>query len=487
MTSHPPSGRPSVPPSGPPSGPLSGPSTTPGSAGPPPPSGPPRGGSGGGAGGSGGGSGGGPGGGGSGGGPSGTGGGPAGGGAGSGGGGPWWRSVPKVASITAVLVAAIALIVVLTRPDGNGGGSASGGGGEVFLQNAAATGPDPFTPSTARAPDASPSAVPLPSPTKSADANATRSVSGAAPGLYGGTQNVASCDVEQQVRFLAAEPAKNAAFASVLGISANEVPGYLRSLTPLQLRVDTRVTNHGYRSGAATTYQSVLQAGTAVLVDDRGVPRVRCACGNPLTPPVAQKSPKTTGAAWPGYDASQVVVVAPSVTVVNVFVVYDPAEGDWFAREPGDTGNKDKHTTAPTAPPSPSVSDSGSTSPVPCFTGAEPPKPQGRITPTPCPSDSASTPSTPLSPVSPESPLAPVSPASPDSPDSPPPPDSGSPPAPQSLPQTEGSTTDGTTADQSAPGGSPLSGDPAQPGSPGAPDAGAPESGAVAPDLQPVL
>ncbi|WP_410093939.1 DUF6777 domain-containing protein [Streptomyces sp. MS191] len=344
----------------------------------------------------------------------------------------------------------------------------------MFLQNAAATGPDPFTPSTARAPDASPSAVPLPSPTKSADASATRSVSGAAPGLYGGTQNVASCDVEQQVRFLAAEPAKNAAFASVLGISANEVPGYLRSLTPLQLRVDTRVTNHGFRDGAATTYQSVLQAGTAVLVDDRGVPRVRCACGNPLTPPVAQKSPKTTGAAWPGYQASQVVVVAPSVTVVNVFVVYDPSEGDWFSREPGDTGKKDKHTTAPTAPPSPSVSDSGSTSPVP--------------------SDSASTstPSTPLSPASPESPVAPVSPASPDSPDSPPPPDSGSPPAPQSLPQTEGSTTDGTTADQSAPGGSPLSEDAPRPGSPAAPDAwapdgGFPDAGGVAPDPQPVL
>ncbi|MEU8519895.1 DUF6777 domain-containing protein [Streptomyces sp. NBC_01216] len=472
MTSHPPSGRPSVPPAGPPSGPLSGPSTSPGSAGPPPPPDRPGGGSGGG---------GGPGGGdGSSGGASGPGAGA--GGSGDGGGGrPWWRSVPKVASIAAALVAAVALVVVLTRPDGNGGGGSASGGGEVFLQNASATGPDPFTPSTARAPDASPSAATLPSPTGSADANATRSVSGAAPGLYGGTRNAASCDVEQQVRFLTAAPAQNASFASVLGISANEVPGYLRSLTPLQLRVDTRVTNHGFRDGTATAYQSVLQAGTAVLVDDRGVPRVRCACGNPLTPPVAQKSPKTTGAAWPGYQPAQVVVVAPSVTVVNVFVVFDPSDGDWFTREPGDTGGKDKHTTPPTAPPSPSVSDSGSTSPsspVPCvtITGTETPKPRGTVTPTPCPSKSTSSPSTPRSPVSPASPVSPEPPQ--------PPPDSDSPasPAPQSLPGTEGTVTDGTTGGSASGGGTRQGGS-----SPGTLGAEAPTEAGFPPGPRPVL
>ncbi|MDT9691255.1 hypothetical protein Q5762_23480 [Streptomyces sp. P9(2023)] len=335
----------------------------------------------------------------------------------------------------------MALIVVLTRPDGNGGDSGSGGG-EVFLQNASATGPDPFTKSTARAADASQSPTPLPSPTRTADASATRSVSGSAAGLYGGTKNAASCDVEQQVRYLAAEPAKNAAFASVQGISANEVPGYLRSLTPLQLRVDTRVTNHGFRDGSPTAYQAVLQAGTAVLVDDRGVPRVRCACGNPLTPPVAQKEPKTTGTRWAGYQPSQVVVVAPSVTVVNVFVVFDPEDDGWFAREPGDTGKQDKPTTRPTAPPSPSVSDSDSptspSSPVPCVTvtGTETPTPTGGVTPSACPSDSPAS-----SPPTPESPGTPESPATPDSPDT---------PSPQSEPATEGPATDGTATNGTA-------------------------------------
>ncbi|MFI8828660.1 DUF6777 domain-containing protein [Streptomyces sp. NPDC053431] len=386
VTSHPPSGQPSVPPTGPPSGPLSGPSTRPGHAPPPPPSGPPHDGSGGGGrgGGGGGGSGGG------------TGGGAAGGGGGQ---GPWWRSVPKVASLTAVLVAAVALVVVLTQRDGGGGSNQAGsGGGEVFLQNASATGPYPFTRSTARTDTTSASPPPLPSGTV-ADANATRSVQGSAPGLYGGTQKIASCDVEAQVRFLAEEPAKNAAFASVIGIKPAEVPGYIRSLTPVQLRVDTRVSNHGFRGGSPVEFQSVLQAGTAVLVDDHGVPRVRCACGNPLTPPVAQKAPKQVGSPWPGFRTSNVVVVKPSVTVINVFVLYDPHDDRWIARKSGDTGRHDKHTTPPPQPsksPSTSASTSPSTSPsspVPCVTvtGTEKPKPHDGVTPSPCPAPLTST------------------------------------------------------------------------------------------------
>ncbi|XIE82089.1 hypothetical protein AB6O49_02120 [Streptomyces sp. SBR177] len=91
-----------------------------------------------------------------------------------------------MASLTAVVVAAVALIVVLTQRDGGdksnqGGGS---GGGEVFLQNTSASGPDPFTRSTARADNATVSPPALPSPS-GGDANATRSVQGSTPGLYG--------------------------------------------------------------------------------------------------------------------------------------------------------------------------------------------------------------------------------------------------------------------------------------------------------------
>ncbi|MER5203715.1 DUF6777 domain-containing protein [Streptomyces sp. NPDC002825] len=431
MTSHPPSGPPSVPPTGPPSGPLSGPSTRPGSAGPPPPPGPPHGGSGGG-GSSGGGSG--PGG-----------GGPTGdgtGGGGQGGGRPWWRSVPKVASVTAVLVAAAALAVVLTnRPDGKND-TAGSGGGEVFLQNAAATGPDPFTRSTARADAGSAPPASLPPRT----ATAVPEMSGSTPGLYGGTKSVSSCDVEQQIRFLSGERAKNTAFATVVGVSPDDVPGYLRSLTPLQLRVDTRVTNHGFRDGAATAYQAVLQAGTAVMVDGHGVPRVRCACGNPLSVPVAQKAPRTTGTPWQGFNSQQVVVVAPSVTVVNVFVVYDPEADGWFARKPGDTGEHDKPAPPPPPPPTaspstlvpPSTSSSppstSPSSPVPCVTvtGTETPTPSGGITPSPC-----------LSTLSPSAPTS--------SPESPPDTSGPSSPSPESSSPESAPASDGAAGGTSLP------------------------------------
>ena len=62
---------------------------------------------------------------------------------------------------------------------------------------------------------------------------------------------------------------------------------YLRELTPALLRLDTRITNHGFDGTHATSLQSVFQRGTAILVDAHGVPRVRGLSGNPLTAPDA--------------------------------------------------------------------------------------------------------------------------------------------------------------------------------------------------------
>ncbi|WOX16831.1 DUF6777 domain-containing protein [Streptomyces sp. N50] len=273
---------------------------------------------------------------------------------------PWWKSVPRVAILTAVVVAAVVLGLVFTRSDG-GGSSKTASKGEVFLQAAAKTGPDPFTGSSATENSAPPVSA---SPTASEPVNAVRGVDGGAPGLYGGTQNVSSCDVEKQIKALQAAPAKNTAFASVAGVQPAGVPAYLRSLTPVQLRMDTRVTNHGYRDGTATSYQAVLQAGTAVLVDNHGVPRVRCACGNPLSPPVAQQTtPKRTGDTWSSYRPQNVVVVTPAPQIINIFVIYDPENGHWFGRHHGDTGKHDHKTPAPVNPASPSVTVSPPTSP----------------------------------------------------------------------------------------------------------------------------
>ncbi|MFE4627461.1 DUF6777 domain-containing protein [Streptomyces mirabilis] len=340
---------PSVPPSGPPTGPPTG-----------PPSGPPGGGGSGGRG--------------------------PGGRPGHGGGPdhPWWKSAPRMALITGVVVAGVVLGVVLAR---SGGTFGTASGGELFLQAANRPGPDPFTESTAR--DSSTTPV-TPAANAPESANVTRGVSGSTPGLYGGAHNTASCDVEKQVKALQAEPAKNKAFASVEGVQPSAVPAYLRSLTPVQLRMDTRVTNHGYRGGAATDYQAVLQTGTAVLVDGHGVPRVRCACGNPLTPAVAQRTvPRRTGDTWASYRSQNVVVVLPATTTIDVFVIYDPHLDEWVGRHRGDSDGRRDEKTYPPANPSPAVSVSSASSKSPASESPYPSDPSSSDASSPSTSSSS--------------------------------------------------------------------------------------------------
>ncbi|MFI5523230.1 DUF6777 domain-containing protein [Streptomyces platensis] len=265
-------------------------------------------------------------------------------GGGAGAGGPWWRSAPRVAIIATAVVVAVVLIVIFTRP--------GGGTSEVFAEPAASTGQDPVTKSSAKESSPIPSATP-----KKPSGGGKSEFSGATPGLYGGTEDSASCDVEKQISYLTSAPAKNQAFAGVLGKQPGDVPSYLRSLTPIQLTYDTRVTNHGFRDGKATTFQSVLQSGTAVMVDSYGVPRVRCKCGNPLTPPTALKGDvKTVGTKWPGYQSSNSVVVTPAKSKIKEFTLRDPQTGKWFKRPAGTTGGEDRSTTPPAETPSGPVS-----------------------------------------------------------------------------------------------------------------------------------
>ncbi|MEU2362596.1 DUF6777 domain-containing protein [Streptomyces noursei] len=423
MTSAPPpDDRPGSRPTGPPSGPLAGSPTVPpheptrpwpqpghptapGTGAPPPPDGPGGGGGGGGD------------------------------GDGEGEHRPWWRSTPRIALAAAAVVAAVVVAVVLTRP-GGGNGSA----GVLHLESVAATGPAPFTDSTVNGDGtASPKATPSVPP--SGD-HRRASVSGAAPGLYGGSRDRASCDVEKQIRYLQADPAKARAFAGVVGKDAGELPAYLRSMTPVQLLVDTWVTNHGYQDGKATGYQAVLQAGTAVLVDAYGVPRVRCACGNPLTPPTATggQGLTTQGKPWPGFRDANVVTVRPAAKPVRDFVLKDPGTGQYFTRPEGADGSTDQ----PSAPPSASPF-----SPSP----ASPSAPGSPGSPG---NGSPSTP--PRSPASPQSPGGGTPPQSPSGPGSTPP---GGPSTP-APPGTPGPTTPEQPGSPAGPGETP--GAPGQPG-----------------------
>ncbi|HEY8526398.1 MAG TPA: DUF6777 domain-containing protein [Acidimicrobiales bacterium] len=181
---------------------------------------------------------------------------------------------------------------------------------------------------------------------------AGRVASGGDPGLYGGSRDSAVCDVDALVNFLT-DPAnsdKAEAWAGALGIQPGEIAQYIEGLTPVRLRIDTRVTNHGYRDGEATPFQSLLQAGTAVMVDDQGVPRVKCNCGNPLAEPEPLEGESTTSIeeaaqnpddAWEGMDPANVVTIQPAESAVDSFVMVDPDEGELFERPVGSNGEQD--------------------------------------------------------------------------------------------------------------------------------------------------
>ncbi|MBD0741775.1 DUF6777 domain-containing protein [Streptomyces sp. CBMA152] len=269
------------------------------------------------------------------------------------------RSTPRRFSLAATVMS----IAVLVAACGSGSsGNSASDQKELFLQPVAAAGPDPFTESTAKsAKPLTPSQPPPSAPSPSAPVQAIHSVPGSTPGLYGGTQSVASCDVEQQIRFLDADKAKARAFSETAGINQNDLPSFLRGLTPVVLRADTRVTNHGFKDGHATAFQSVLQAGTAVMVDDHGIPRVRCACGNPLNPPVATQGAASRGQSWPGYQPQRTVVINRTTTVINSLIIVNIINNTWIERRRGDNGARDRDRpdiqidpTAPVVPESPS-------------------------------------------------------------------------------------------------------------------------------------
>ncbi|MFE2282893.1 DUF6777 domain-containing protein [Streptomyces sp. NPDC059443] len=215
---------------------------------------------------------------------------------------------------------------------------------DVHLQPVASAGPDPFTLSSATGESA-----PVQPPVPNATGQGIRTVNAATPGLYGGMQRLGSCDVEAQVQSLTADDAKARAFAAASRVDQAKIPEFLRGLTPVVLRADTRVTNHGFVDGDPSAFQSVLQAGTAVLVDDHGMPRVRCACGNPLLAPrTAKGAPVLKGDPWTGYQPNQVVVIEPTAQVINNLVIVNIADNTWIERKTGDSGAQDR---APQNPP----------------------------------------------------------------------------------------------------------------------------------------
>jgi hypothetical protein len=303
------------------------------------------------------------------------------------------RGLNQFRIFTGATAGVAALILLLTQVvGGNGPGEQDTGGQaeEIRLEPISYTPPDAFTqPLTPETPPPSPSPSPISTPTPTtppgdtgvdlplsgtallpvdpASSGAVRSASADTVGLYGGSLRYSRCARGRLVDFLSASPAKARAWISVLNsdptlywsggsrLTVDDIRSYVFELTPVVLRTDTWVTNHGFSNGRATPIQSVLQAGTAVLVDAYGVPRLKCYCGNPLLPP-RRFRPVYRGPRWPGFDPTRVIIVTRSVTIIDTFTLYDVATGALFARRPGTEGDEDaprggEPTVGPTGGP----------------------------------------------------------------------------------------------------------------------------------------
>ena len=266
----------------------------------------------------------------------------------------------------------IALVVVVLIAAAGVGTSchrkATGGatGGELVLTGATDPGVNAFMPPAASPPPTATEPAPTLQPQGDGTTVATQPLPGDRDGLYGGTVNSAECDREKMITFLGAHPAQAGAFVDALNsdadlywsggrtLTAVDVPTYLRELTPVVLRLDIRVTNHGFDGSHFTTVQSVFQAGTAVLVDAHGVPRVRGYSGSPLTGPIALAgAPKIVGTPWPGYRPGALASVHPSTVAITNFVLVDVVTGHPFNRPAATTGTNDTPHTQAVAPPQP--------------------------------------------------------------------------------------------------------------------------------------
>ncbi|MCK9895826.1 toll/interleukin-1 receptor domain-containing protein [Frankia sp. AgB32] len=237
------------------------------------------------------------------------------------------RWLPPAAAVLVVIVVATAITYVLEHRVGS---VAVGGTLNVALAPTRTPGPNPFMPAVGD----DVSGVKPPTAHGSRVANT--------PGLFGGTRDNARCDSSTMKTFLHKHPDLLAAWSAVLGIKPAGLDDYVRGLTPVTLRADTAVTNHGFKNGRATTVPAILQAGTAVLVDAHGTPVVKCFCGNPLTPPVRYSTAEYTGPRWSGFTENNVVSVQPVAAPVREFVLVDTQTGKPFQRTVGTSGTQDQ-------------------------------------------------------------------------------------------------------------------------------------------------
>lgn len=167
----------------------------------------------------------------------------------------------------------------------------------------------------------------------------TGPVTGGTAGVFGGAELGDVCDTGALGASLRGAPGLAAEWAAVQGVGPEQLDEFLGELTPVVLLDDTAVTDHRLEGSEALPRQAVLQRGTPVLVDPRGVPVVRCLSGSPLRPPQPLPAvPSFRGVAWPGFRLALVREIDAAPGLVAEFVLVDIASGEPIRRTPGAAG-----------------------------------------------------------------------------------------------------------------------------------------------------
>lgn len=151
-------------------------------------------------------------------------------------------------------------------------------------------------------------------------------------GIFGGSGGEA-CDIEGMIGFFETEPGIAQEWGEILALSPSEIPIFLRDLEAGYLLDPYQVLNTRLVDGQAVPFESTLAAGTAVLVDESGIPRVRCKCGNPLQQPL----PPLDLAALEGWwlsDSDDLLFLQPDQ---GDLVIEMPVPGETYLTE-GDLG-----------------------------------------------------------------------------------------------------------------------------------------------------
>lgn len=228
-------------------------------------------------------------------------------------------------------------------------------------------GEDPFAPDLRLVTETAPvDAISLPS----------GEVDGRSPGVWNPVQG--ACDRAALLETLQADPERNTAWRSVFNLTESDLQEFVDRLQTVTLAQDSVVMNHGYSDGKAQPVRTILQAGTIVLVDGFGVPRVLCKCGNPLltTAPVAMETP--IGQSWSNFDSKRVVSLVPveEPTLLAPRPTLTPTPTP-LPLDPTPTPTQLPETPTPTSIPTPAPTTTATPVPV------APPPPPPTAVPTP--------------------------------------------------------------------------------------------------------